>query len=266
MVVLHLMLLTLVPAQAQVRYPLAYVYQIGMESLLEGDHERALEAFTEIMNRMPHDGRARYDAAGVLFELGSYAEADTLVSAGNLAVESDSAASASYATLLGSSIAMDDYEGVQSSFDGLRELLSGGESRECDRTNYEVALNWLRNHEPPEEQGDGESDGDSDDQSDQSEDSEDSQDDQSDDGEDSHGSDDQSEDQEDQSEDQEDQSEDQEDQSEDQEDQEASPPPPPSRGEMSEEDAERILELVEEAEPPESSEGGKAYVPGGPVW
>jgi len=248
MVVLHLMLLTLVPAQAQVRYPLAYVYQIGMESLLEGDHERALEAFTEIMNRMPHDGRARYDAAGVLFELGSYAEADTLVSAGNLAVESDSAASASYAT------------------DGLRELLSGGESRECDRTNYEVALNWLRNHEPPEEQGDGESDGDSDDQSDQSEDSEDSQDDQSDDGEDSDGSDDQSEDQEDQSEDQEDQSEDQEDQSEDQEDQEASPPPPPSRGEMSEEDAERILELVEEAEPPESSEGGKAYVPGGPVW
>jgi len=256
MIFLHVLLLTLVSQQSQIRYPLAVVYQTGMESLLEGDLERALDAFTEIMNRMPHDGRARYDAAGVLFELESYSEADTLVSSGELAVEADSAVSASYATLLGSSIAMDDYEGVQSSFDGLRELLSGGESRDCDRTNYEVALNWLRNHEPPEEQGDGESDGDSDDQSDQSEDSEDSQDDQdqqSDDGEDS--------------DDQEDQSEDQEDQSEDQEDQEAeSPPPPPSGGEMTQEDAERILDLVEEAEPPDSTGGGKTYAPGGPVW
>ena len=258
MIVLHLILLTLFSQQAQVRYPLAYVYQTGMESLLEGDHERALEAFVEIMNRMPRDGRARYDAAAVLFELESYAEADTLVSAGDLAVEADSAASASCATLLGRSIELDDYEGVQSSFERLRETLSGGESRECDRTNYEVALNWLRNHEPPEEQGDGDSDGDSDDQSDQSEDSEDSQDDQdqqSDDGGDPDDSEDQSEDQEDQS-----------DEQDEQDEQEASPPPPPSRGEMSEEDAERILELVEEAEPPDSTGGGKAYLPGGPVW
>jgi len=261
MIVLHLILLTLFSQQAQIRYPLAHVYQTGMESLLEGDHERALEAFVEIMNRMPHDGRARFDAAAVLFELEFYAEADTLVSAGDLAVEADSAASASYATLLGRSIELGDYEGVQSSFEGLREILSGGESRECDRTNYEVALNWLRNNEPPEEQGDGDSDSDSDDQSDQTEDSEDSedsqddQDQQSDDGGDPDDSEDQSEDQEDQS-----------DEQDEQDEQEASPPPPPSRGEMSEEDAERILELVEEAEPPDSSGGGKAYVPGGPVW
>jgi hypothetical protein len=147
---------------------------------------------------------------------------------------------------------MDDYEGVQSSLEELRRILIGDESNECDRTNFEVALNWLANHEPPEDQGDG----DSDEQSDQPEDSEDSQEDQdqqSDDGGDS--------------DEPEDQPEDQEDQSDEQDEQEAqAPPPPPSRGEMSEEDAERILALVEEAEPPDSTGGGKAYAPGGPVW
>ncbi len=232
---LSLILLCVTVGQDLSGYPLSQIYDNAVEYIQEGELELAANAFAEIMTRMPHLGRARYDAAGVLFEMEMYADADTLLSAGDLGVEADSAASASAASLLGTSIAAGDYAGVETAYNQLREIITAGSSsHDCDLTNYEVAINWLRNNEPPEDQ--------SQDQQDQAE------------------------DQQDQSEDQQDQSEDQQDQSEDQQEEEMPTPHPPMRGEMTREDAERILDQVEEAEPPDSSEGAKGFTTSGPVW
>jgi hypothetical protein len=242
-----LLLLSVTAQQDPYVYTLAHVYDTAMEYLEAGQLELAYAAFSEIVARMPHLGRARYDAAGVASEMESWAGADSLLAPGELGVEPDSTASAEAAVLLGSSISAGDYGGVERALGMLRERILDGAPFDCDLTNYEVALNWLRNNEPPEDQSQDQSE----DQQDQSEDQQDQSEDQQD----------QSEDQQDQSEDQQDQSEDQQDQSEDQ--QEA--PPPPSQGEMTEEDAQRILDLVDEAEPTDE-EGAKGYTTTGPVW
>ena len=247
-----LLLAILLPMQPGTAvYPLSEVYTAALELLEAGELEAAAGAFAEIMERMPHQGRARYDAAAAIFELGGHAVSDSLVSMGELGVGADSASSAAAAVLLATSIDAEDYAGVEEAYGRLCEIVTGElPPHECDLVNLEVAINWLRNHDPPQDQ--------SEDQQDQAEDQQDQSEDQQD----------QSEDQQDQSEDQqdqsEDQSEDQQDQSEDQ--QEEQSPPPPSQGEMTEEDAQRILELVEEAEPPDSDEGAKGYTTSGPVW
>jgi hypothetical protein len=247
MLTFGLILLCVTAQQDLSDYPLAQIRDTAMEYLQEGELELAMSAFSEIMARMPHLGRVRYNLAGVLFELEMYPDADTLISTGDLGTGADSVVSASAASLLGTSIAAGDYTGVEAAYNQLREIITEGSSHDCDRTNFEVAINWLRNNEPPEDQ--------SQDQQDQSEDQQDQSEDQQD----------QSEDQQDQSEDQQDQSEDQQDQSEDQQEEQSSPPPP-TQGDMTEEDAERILDLVEEAEPADRTEGSKGFTISGPVW
>ncbi len=169
MLELNLILLCVTVGQDMSGYPLSQIYDNALEYIQEGELELAANAFAEIMARMPQLGRARYDAAGVLFEMEMYADADTLVSAGDLGVGTDSVASASAASLLGASIAAGDYAGVETAYGRLREIITGGSPHDCDLTNYEVAINWLRNNDPPEDQSQDQQDQ-SEDQQDQSED------------------------------------------------------------------------------------------------
>ena len=158
-------------------------------------------------------------------------------------VDEDTLASALALTSLSLAIQMEDYGGVESAAGTLIENISDGVSPDCERTGLEAGLNWLANHDPPDDQ--------SQDQQDQNDDQQD-----------------QNEDQQDQNEDQQDQNDDQQDQNEDQQDQsEEQPQPPPQIDEMTPEQAQAILDLIEENQQAQDSTGkSKAALPSGPVW
>jgi len=243
------------------------------ESFLSGDYGNAAALYLDLLSRMPHMERLAYNGAAALFQLDSLALADSLLRGiSPESVEPDTLNPALATAGLARAIAMEDYGAVQSSVNTLRDLISSGISRNFMKTALEAGINWLNHHEPPEDQQnqDNQDNQDQDDSQDQdeSQDREDSQDqndqDQSD-----------SEDQEDQDQDQDDQdqsdSEDQEDQDQDDREQDDSPDqapqPPPSIDEMTPEQAQAILDLVEEDQAAEDSlSAGKAGFNQGPVW
>lgn len=254
---LLILLLTLqfqqIPAPAELAAMASELYS-------DGRYTEALEIWQELLSRMPHRGRIAYNLAASQFMMDSFSAADSTLSFVSGDVGEDTLSTALILTNLAMSIQNEDYGGVERAVNGLRSNISDGVSAECERSGLEAGLNWLDNHEPPEDQQD-QSDDQQDDSEDQQDDSEDQQD-QSDDQQD------QSDDQQDDSEDQQDDSEDQQDQSDDQQDQsEEQPQPPPRIDEMTPEQAQAILDLVEENQMPEDSTGKtKTGIPSGPVW
>ncbi|MCK4806388.1 MAG: hypothetical protein KAT09_02015 [Candidatus Aegiribacteria sp.] len=227
----------------------AELADMAAELFLNGQYAQASEIWNELRSRMPHRSRIAYNLAASRFMMDSLAAADSSLSLVSGDVEDDTLACAEALTDLALAIQMNDYSGVENTVSVLMENISDGVSPECERIGLEAGLNWLHNHEPPEDQQD--QDQQDQDQQDQNEDQQD-----------------QNEDQQDQNEDQQDQNEDQQGQNEDQQDQnEEQPRPPPQIDEMTPEQAQAILDLIEENLQPEDSTGtAKTGRPSGPVW
>ena len=215
-----------------------------------GQYIEASEIWSDLLSRMPQRNRIAYNLAASIFQMDSTAEADSILMLVLEDVDTDTLACAVALTDLALAIQMEDYGGVESSVGILIDNISDGLSFDCERHGLEAGLNWLRNHEPPEDQNE--------DQQDQNEDQQDQNEDQQD----------QNEDQQDQNEDQQDQNEDQQDQNEDQQNpNEELPQPPPQIDEMTPEQAQAILDLIEENQQAEDSTGkSKVALPSGPVW
>ncbi|MEN8209166.1 MAG: hypothetical protein ABFR50_07940 [Candidatus Fermentibacteria bacterium] len=227
------------------------------EYFMNGQYTEAADLWNDLLARMPHRTRIAYNLAASFFGMDSPAAADSILMLVSDHVDADTLASAVALTSLALAIKTEDYGGVESAVSNLIENISDGVSMDCEKIGLEAGINWLENHDPPDEQ--------SQDQQDQNEDQQDQNEDQQDQNEDQQ---DQNEDQQDQNEDQQDQNEDQQDQNEDQQDQnEESPQPPPQIDEMTPEQAQAILDLIEEdlaSDDPAAT--GKAGLPAGPVW
>ena len=224
-----MILLILVTLQSVSGPTPAELADTAAEYYLNCQYAEASEIWGELRSRMPHHSRIAYNLAASFFQMDSPLEADSALTSVSGDVDEDTLASALALTGLSLAIQMEDYGGVESAVSTLIENISDGVSPDCERTGLEAGLNWLSNHDPPDDQ--------SDDQQDQNE------------------------DQQDQSDDQQDQNEDQQDQSEEQ------PQPPPQIDEMTPEQAQAILDLIEENQQAQDSTGkAKAALPSGPVW
>ncbi|MCD4847368.1 MAG: hypothetical protein K8R76_04175 [Candidatus Aegiribacteria sp.] len=229
------MIFLLMILQLQSNLAPAELAEIAAQYFLDEQYSSAIGALSELFSRMPERGRILYNLASSQFMADSLSVADSILSMDITDVGDDTLMLARDLTSLALAIKENDYAGVESSVHFLRTAVSDGLSLKCENTGLEAGLNWLDNHEPPE------------DQQDQSEDQQD-----------------QNEDQQDQSEDQQDQSEDQQDQSEDQQDEQQ---PPPQITEMTPEQAQAILDLVEDSNQAEDSTGAKKMgYPAGPIW
>jgi hypothetical protein len=250
MTAILILAISLVPAVT--RTPLLDLYLSASELAARGSFEECGELFSQIIERMPDNRRAIYNNAVSNLSLGNFQIADSLLSdfPGD-ELQGDTLLSARSSARLGNAMSNADYAGVQSVVEMLLPEVSTGEAPERIRQNYEVALKWLMQNEPPPPE----------DQQSESEDQEDPSEDQQDPSEDQQ---DPSEDQQDPSEDQQDPSEDQQDPSEDQEDPN-NQPPPPEQSEMTPEVAQMILDMVDEAQADttQSSIGGAI---GAPIW
>ncbi|MBD3277390.1 MAG: hypothetical protein GF388_03735 [Candidatus Aegiribacteria sp.] len=240
------LLLVILSLQLQVTQSPSEMAAMASELYSEGRYSESAEIWSQLLQRMPHRGRIAYNAAAALFNLEEFQLADSILSgAGQDTVGEDTLTAAESLTGLALAISTEDYGGVQQAVSDLSESVASGGSFRSQRIGLEAGLNWLDHHEPPEDQQDNQ---DQEDQ--QQDDQQDQQDDQ---------------DQEDQQQD--DQQEQQDDQdSQAQEDQDQ-PQPPPEIGEMTPQQAQAILDLVEEnAQPEDSTAAGKAGIPSGPVW
>ena len=239
----------------QIQAP-AELAAMASELYSDGRYSEALEIWQNLLARMPHRGRIAYNLAASQFMINSFSEADSTLSFLSDDVGEDTLSTAVTLTDLALAIQNEDYGGVEKTVNDLRSGISDGISLESERSGLEAGLNWLDNHDPPEDQQDQSDDQQDDSEDDQQDDSEDDQQDQSD-------------DQQDDSDDQQDQSDDQQDDSEDdQQDQsEEQPQPPPQIDEMTPEQAQAILDLVEENQMPEDPTGkNKTGIQSGPAW
>ncbi|MBD3369781.1 tetratricopeptide repeat protein [Candidatus Fermentibacteria bacterium] len=127
----------------------------ALRALSENRFEEALELLSQLHQRVPENGRISYNLASALFGTESYAAAESL-SAVAENVGADTLSSARAASGLAAAIREGDYAGVRAAADTLRRLLGEGSAVSgYDAANYETALNWLRNHEPPDSEGQG---------------------------------------------------------------------------------------------------------------
>ncbi len=246
------------------RVPLLDLYLEASELVEENRFEESSLIFSRILERMPDNNRAMYNHAVSSFALGDLFTADSLFSIfpEDLFLK-DTLLEARSSARLGNAMANEDYPGVESVVEMLLPEISSGEASERLRQNYEVALKWLMQNEPPppednqdqEEPEDNENQEEPEDNEDQEEpeDNEDQE---------------EPEDNEDQEEpeDNEDQEEpeDNEDQ-EEPEDNEENQPPPPEESEMTPEVAQMILDMVEEAQA-DTTEGSIGGAIGVPNW
>jgi Mg-chelatase subunit ChlI len=237
------------------RIPLLDLYNQAEALVEDGGYEESAALFNDILSRMPDNSRAVYNHAVSFLAAGDVHTADSLLSIlpDGVFLE-DTLLEARSSAKLGNAIASKDYAGVQSVVEMLLPAVSGGQSSQGIRQNYEVALKWLSQNEPPPPE----------DNQDQSDDSSDQNEDQSDDNQDQ--SDDNSDQNEDQSDDNQDQSDDNSNQDENQSDsEEDDQPPPPARPEMTPEVAQMILDMVEEAQA-DSTDGTINGAIGVPNW
>jgi flagellar biosynthesis GTPase FlhF len=229
------MILLLMILQLQSNLAPAELAEIAEQYFLDEQYSSAIGAWSELFSRMPERGRILYNLASSQFLADSLSAADSVLSTDITDVGEDTLMLARKITSLALAIQENDYAGVESSVNALRNAVADGLSLQCEKTGLEAGLNWLDNHEPPE------------DQQDQNEDKQD-----------------QNEDQQNQNEDQQDQNEDQQDQNEDQQNEQQ---PPPQINEMTPEQAQAILDLLEDTSHAEDSTGTKKIVyPAGPIW
>ncbi|MBN2609196.1 MAG: tetratricopeptide repeat protein, partial [Candidatus Fermentibacteraceae bacterium] len=119
---------------------------------LQGEFGQAAGIFQELFSRMPHNGRIAYNLAAAGFLLGSYADADSLLGMIGEGIGTDTLNSATAISDLALAIQYEDYGGVEAAVEALRGNVSSGDSPGCDITALEAGINWLDNHEPPEDQ------------------------------------------------------------------------------------------------------------------
>ncbi len=228
------MILLLMVLQLQSGFAPSFLAEIAANYFLDEQYSNAIGAWTELFSRMPERGRILYNLASSQFMIDSLSSADSLLSYDITDVREDTLMLARDLNSIALAIQEDDYAVVESSVNSLRIAVADGFSLHCEKTGLEAGLNWLDNHEPPE------------DQQDQNEDQQD-----------------QNEDQQDQDEDQQDQDEDQQDQDEEQQNEQQ---PPPHISEMTPEQAQAILDLVEDSSQAEDSIGTKKMgYPAGPI-
>jgi len=251
------------------RTPLHDLYIEASNLVAGGNYQESAEVFTEILERMPDNPRAAYNYALSCFVTNDYPSADSLLSDFPPGVfMEDTLLEAQSSARLGNAVTGGDYAGVESVIEMLLPEISTGESSENLRQNYEVALKWLMQNEPPPPE-------DNQDQSDDSNPDENQPDDNQDQSDDSNPDENQPDDNQDQSDDsnpdenQPDDNQDQPDngnQNEDQSDtDESNQPPPPSDSGMTPEVAQMILDMVEEADA-DTTGGSKGQAIGVPNW
>lgn len=218
----------------------AELYEQG--SLLE-----SAGAWADLLERLPASGPIAYNLAAALFGSDSLEAAAAILDGDLTSVDPDTLEAARRVTETAAAMATEDFGGVESAVEALRQALSDGLSMDCERQALEAGINWLALHEPPppEDQQNPEDSGEQEDQEEQEG------------GEDSSG-------------DQEEQPGDEGEEPGDPGDQESGdeeePGTPPPVGEMTPEQAQAILDLVEDVQPGDSA-GVKAGAPlGGPVW
>ncbi len=222
------MILILMILQLQGNLAPAELAEIATQYFLDEQYSSAIGAWSELFSRMPERGRILYNLASSQFMADSLSPADSVLSTDITDVGEDTLMLARDLTSLALAIKGDDYAGVESSVNSLLVAVSDGHSLQCEKTGLEAGLNWLDNHEPPEDQQD------------------------------------QNEDQQDQNKDQEDQNEDRQDQNENQQNEQQ---PPPQISEMTPEQAQAILDLVEDSSQAQDSAGTKKTgYPAGPIW
>jgi len=236
--------------------PLLEVYLDALNLWASGELEGASALFGEIAERMPHAPRAVYNLAALAGRNGLWGRADTLMTAlqGWEDMGGDSLFDARVSASLGRAIVEDDCRGVREQLETMLPVVVAGTADSITRHNYEVALRWLSQQEPPPR-----------DESRDRQDEENREDEQQD--EDEEGREDEQRDGEDR-EDEQQQGEDGEDREDDRKDRGEETPQsaPPEAGEMTPEEAQRILDMVEEAEPMGDKNAYGAVVPGAPDW
>lgn len=241
--------------QAPGARPLLGLYTDAIELWSSGDREAAASLFAEIAGRMPHEPRAFYNLAALSGEMDMWGRADTIMTglSGWDGLGGDSLFNAGVSAALGKAMSEEDHAGVERQLNTLLPRVASATADSLMRHNYEVALRWLASREPPPDQS-PQNDDESEDQSeDQEEDPDQNQDD---------------EEQEDSQGDDEGENED-ESESEDQggdDNEDTRQPPPPADGEMTPDEARRILDMVDEAEPRGEKDASGFGVPGAPIW
>ncbi len=195
------------------------------------NYEEALPLITELYTRMPHNEEILYNYSAVLLAAGEFGLADSLLEErGFTDIDTLDIASARTTVSLANGIMTDDYCSVESVSEELKDMVISGEHQACDIHNLEAALNWLNNHESPEDS--------------QSQDDEDSeQNDSSDDSDENENQSDESEDEQDDSDSQPDEEDTQQQEDEQSEQDRQSPP---SMDEMTPEQAQAILDMLSE--------------------
>lgn len=246
--------------QAPGERPLLGLYTEALELWSSGDREAAVSLFAEIAQRMPHQPRAFYNLAALSGEMEQWGRADTIMTglSGWEGLGGDSLFNARVSAALGKAISEEDHAGVERQLNTLLPRVASAMADSLMRHNYEVALRWLESREPPPPDQSQQNEDESEDQSEDQEENPDQQ---------------QQEDQEDQQ--QEDQQgeddggNENEDENEDQggeDNEDTHQPPPPADGEMTQDEARRILDMVEEAEPRGEKDASGVGAPGAPTW
>lgn len=253
--------LILLSIQLQARQSPLELATMASELYGEGNYSESAEVWSELLQRMPHRSRIAYNTAAALFSLQQFQAADSVLSgADSEAVGEDTLSAAQALTGLALAISTDDYGGVQQAVSDLTADVASGRSFRNQRIGLEAGLNWLEHHEPPEDQQqnqdqeeDQEQDSDQDQQQNEQEQEDQEQD--------------TDQDQQQNDQDQEDQEQDGDQDQQQNDEQQEQPQPPPEIEEMTPEQAQAILDLVEEnAQPEDSTAAGKAGIPSGPVW
>lgn len=228
-----------------VRTPLLDLYREAVDSWAGGDTETAAVIMMEIAGRMPREPRALYNLAALMTEMGEWALADSILgSLSETGIGEDSLFNARVSAALGHSMELGDYQGVLGQYQLLLPPVALASGDSLTRHNYEVALRWLIENEPPPDREPDDSDQDEDPEEQEQENGQD---------------------QPDQDRDDPDQDPGDQDQDSDGEDP-RQPPPPPERGEMTPEEARRILDMVDEAEEMVDKDSTGPGVPGTPNW
>lgn len=126
------------------------LYNNAMNSFESGNYDDAAIYLSELADRMPHKPRLIYNFALAVFSNEEYHLADSLIASLDVdRINEDSLLSAQAATILARGIEEENYQAVAASADILKDICVN-QPAENDIWNLETALDWLRDHEPPE--------------------------------------------------------------------------------------------------------------------
>ena len=126
----------------------------AMRLIESGQINDAREILADLRERMPHKPGLAYDLALLMFMEGTYPAADSIIASlpadGFEGVSADSMTAARAASAIASGMELVDAGKVSGGVSLLRQMCirNGGLSSE-DAWNLEVALDWLRENEPP---------------------------------------------------------------------------------------------------------------------